>query len=234
MIKESNIRTAMLLGESSQELLNSKHITVFGIGGVGGNCIEALARSGIGGLHIVDSDRISKSNLNRQIIATKSNVGELKTDAMKKRIEEISDASVTTQSVFVLKDNVSNVVPQNTDYIIDCIDTITAKIALVQYANANNIPIISCMGMGNRTDSTAIRIGDLYSVNGDGLARTMKRELRKLNINKLTVAYSLETPKAPLPLEISTTRRSIPGSVAFVPSVAGISLAGYVIMSFFE
>lgn len=234
MIKECNIRTAMLLGENAQEILGSKHVTVFGIGGVGGNCIEALARAGIGRLHIVDADRVATSNLNRQIVATKNSIGELKTEAMKQRIEQISDAIVTFDSVFVTKDNVESVIPPETDYIIDCIDTVSAKIAIVKFAHKNNIPIISCMGMGNRTDSTAIRIGDLFAVTNDGLARTMRRELRKLNITELTVAYSPEVPKKPLPLETSEVRRSIPGSVSFVPPVAGISMAGHVVMSFFK
>lgn len=229
-INPTFIRTAMLLGQEAENILKNSHVCVFGIGGVGGHCIEALARAGVGYLHITDPDTVSLSNMNRQCAATKDFIGKPKTDSMKKRLKDVSDCIVTTSDLFVLPENIDTAVPKDTDYIVDAIDTVSAKLALVQYANDHSIPIVSCMGMGNRLDPTQIRTGDLFSVNGCPLARTMKRELRKRGIKKLCVAYSLESPMKPLALEVSDNpRRQIPGSCSFVPSAAGLAMASVVI-----
>lgn len=226
------IRSAMLLGTEAEEILKEAHVTVFGAGGVGGNCIEALSRCGIGNIHITDPDTVSLSNLNRQCAATKEYVGKFKVDSMKARIEAVSNCNVTTSRLFVLPENVETAVPQSTDFIVDAIDTVSAKTALIIYANEHNIPIISCMGMGNRIDPTQIRLGDIFSVNGCPLARTIKKELRKCSIGSLPVVYSLEPPKTPLPLEKDPNpRRQTPGSVSFVPPAAGLAMASFVVKS---
>lgn len=230
IIKESFIRTAMLFGESAQETLQKATVAVYGAGGVGGNCIEALARSGIGCIHITDPDTVALSNLNRQCAATKDSINKQKTTAMKNRVEAVSDCRVYTHDIFVLPNNIETSVPDDVDFIVDAIDTVSAKLALVKYANMHNINIISCMGMGNRVDPTLVRTGDLFSVAGCPLARVMRRELRKAGIFKLPVAYSLESPKTPLPLEVSDNpRKQIPGSCAFVPPAAGLAMASYVV-----
>lgn len=227
---ESFIRTAMLLGaESESRLLNAK-VAVYGAGGVGGHCIEALARSGVGKLHIVDNDTVSESNFNRQCAATKSFLGHLKTESMKARVNEVSNAAVTTAEIFVLPNNIESAVPPDTDFIVDAIDTVSAKIALIQYANEHNIPIISCVGMGNRLDPTEVRLGDISEVCGCPLARTLRRELKKKNILHLPVVYSREEPHAPLITVVNEhSARPVPGSCAFVPAAAGLALASYAV-----
>lgn len=231
-ISPAFLRTAMLLGTDAQQILHNASCAVYGAGGVGGTCIEALARCGIGHIHITDPDTVSESNLNRQCAATKSFMDRKKTDAMKSRVEDVSDCAVTVSDMFVLPENIDIAVPSGIDFIVDAIDTVSAKIALAKYASDHGIPIISCMGMGNRLDPTQIRIGDLFSVTGCPLARTIRRELRKAGISSLPVVYSLEVPQKPLPLENdNSSRRQVPGSTPFVPPAAGLAMAFFVVKS---
>lgn len=215
-------RTAALLGNEAEALLGEKLVTVFGLGGVGGHCAEALARGGIGSLHLVDADVFSESNLNRQLFATKRNIGRLKVEAAKERIEEVSDCFVTTEALFVTDENAAGAIPKNTDYIVDAIDTVTAKLALIRAAKERNIPVISCMGAGNRLDPTKFTVRDIYETSGCPLARVMRRELRKLGVDSLKVLFSTEEP-------IKNGASGIPGSVSYVPGAAGLALAGEVI-----
>ena len=228
---EAFLRTAMILGEDAEKRLNSCTVAVYGAGGVGGHCIEALARSGIGHIHITDSDIVSVSNLNRQCAATKQFMGMPKIKAMQRRVEAVSDAAVTVSDMFVLPENIESAVPQGVDFIVDAIDTVSAKIALAEYANAHNIPIIASMGMGNRLNPTLVRLGDLFDVKGCPLARVMRRELKKRGIGKLAVAYSEELPTAPAVINAdeSSNKKRIPGSSAFVPAAAGLAMAYYVV-----
>ena len=229
-ISEAFIRTAMLLGTEAEEKLQASKVAVYGAGGVGGHCIEALARCGIGRIHITDNDTVRISNLNRQCAATKPYIGKPKTEAMRHRIEETANTSVTTAELFVLPENINQAVPDDVDFIVDAVDTITAKLALVKYSFEHSIPIVSCMGMGNRLDPTQVRIGDLFSVTGCPLARVMRRELRKCGIYSLPVVYSLEPPLVPIPLEKSTKPgKQTPGSSAFVPAAGGLAMAYYVV-----
>ena len=223
------VRSAMVLGEGAEELLNSKSVAVFGLGGVGGMCCEALARSGIGRLLIIDGDTVVESNLNRQIIATKQTVGRNKTDARAGRIESISDCTVRKCNMFVMPDDVEAVLPSDIDYIVDAIDTVSTKLALIKYAYEKHIPMISCMGMGNRLDPTKIEIRDIYNTSVCPLARTIRIELRKAGIESLNVAFSTEIPVKPIPLEQAAGRRSTPGSTSFVPPAAGLAMASFVI-----
>lgn len=216
-------RAALLLDESKLTKLKQSKVALFGLGGVGGHCAEALARAGIGKLHIVDADVVSVSNLNRQLIATRQSIGKPKADICKSRLNDISDCEVTAVKEFLLWDNVKRLVPDDTDYIVDAVDTVTAKLALACEAKARMIPIISCMGTGNRLDPTAFIVTDIYKTSGCPLAKVMRRELKARGIERLKVVYSTETPVKPN----SNTR--VPGSVSFVPGVAGMILAGEVV-----
>ena len=239
-------RTQLLLGAEAMEKLAASRVAVFGIGGVGGAVCEALARSGVGALDLIDDDRVCLTNLNRQIIATRRTVGQFKADAMRERILEINpDAKVQVHKCFFLPENVDEFPFGEYDYIVDAVDTVTAKIALILTAKEKGIPVISCMGAGNKLDATAFRVADIYETRVCPLARVMRRELRKRGVDHLKVVYSEEVPIRPLEdMSIScrahcicppgtkrhcTDRRDIPGSVAFVPPVAGMILAGEVI-----
>ena len=228
-------RTRLLLGAEALDRLASSRVAVFGIGGVGGYVCEALARSGIGALDLIDKDRISLSNLNRQIIATHKTIGQLKTDVMKERILDINpNAKVVTHPCFFLPENAEEFPFEEYDYIVDAVDTVTAKLALVCKAAEKGIPIISSMGAGNKLDPTAFRVSDISKTKNDSLARVMRKELRKRGIDHLKVVYSEELPSSPQgePEEDAdplSSRRSTPGSVAYVPSVVGLILAGEVI-----
>lgn len=239
-------RTQLLLGAKAMEKLAASRVAIFGLGGVGGAACEALVRSGVGALDLIDDDRVCLTNLNRQIIATRRTVGQFKVDAMRERILEINpDAQVQIHKCFFLPENVDAFPFEEYDYIIDAVDTVTAKIALIMTAKEKNIPIISCMGAGNKLDATAFRVADIYETRVCPLARVMRRELRKRGVKQLKVVYSEEVPIRPLEdMSIScrthcicppgtkrhcTDRRDIPGSVAFVPPVAGMILAGEVI-----
>ncbi len=227
-------RTEILLGKSAVEHLSECRVAVFGIGGVGGYVCEALARSGVGAFDLIDNDTVCESNINRQIIATDKTVGMYKTDVMKERILEINpDAEVNTYKCFFLPENASDFPFEKYDYVVDAIDTVTAKIELVMQCSKLGIPIMSSMGAGNKLDPTMFRVSDIYKTNMDPLAKVMRRELKKRGIKKLKVVYSEEKPlqpiEAPAESDQTTKRRSIPGSTAFVPSVAGLIIAGEVI-----
>lgn len=239
-------RTQLLLGQTAIERLQGSRVAVFGIGGVGGYVCEALVRSGVGAFDLIDDDRVCLTNLNRQIIATRKTVGQYKADVMEARIHDINpNAQVTVHKTFFLPENAQDFPFDQYDYIVDAVDTVSAKIALVMEANARNIPIISSMGAGNKLDATAFRVADIYETKVCPLARIMCRELRKRGVERLKVVYSQEPPIRPIEdMSIScrthcicppgtkhkcTDRRDIPGSTAFVPSVAGLIIAGEVI-----
>lgn len=239
-------RTELLFGKAAMSTLANARVAVFGIGGVGGYSCEALARSGIGAFDLIDDDRICLTNLNRQIIATRKTVGQYKADVMKERILEINpNADVRVHKCFFLPETVDKFHFEEYDYIVDAVDTVTAKLELACKAKEYGTPIISCMGAGNKLDATAFRVADIYQTRVDPLARVMRRELKKRGVKSLKVVYSEEQPLRPIEdLAIScrshcicppgterhcTDRRDIPGSTAFVPSVAGLIIAGEVI-----
>lgn len=232
-------RTQLLFGAEALKKLTSCRVAVFGIGGVGGYAVEALARSGIGALDLVDNDKICLTNLNRQIYATHKTLGKYKVDAAAERIADINpECRVTTHKIFYLPETQFDFTVY--DYIIDAIDTVTGKISLVKRAKEAGVPIISSMGAGNKMDPTAFEVNDIFSTSVCPLAKVMRRELRKEKIDRLKVVYSKEEPKKPSG-ESETgygnqsicppdeKRRSIPGSNAFVPPVAGFIIAGEVI-----
>ena len=239
-------RTQLLLGESAMQELANKRVAVFGIGGVGGYACEALVRSGIGAFDLIDDDKVCLTNLNRQIIATRKTVGKYKTEVMKERMLEINpNVDVRIHNCFFLPENADKFPFDEYDYIIDAVDTVTAKISIIMKANELGIPVISSMGAGNKLDPTAFRVADIYKTRVCTLAKVMRRELKKRGVKKLKVVYSEEQPTRPIEdMSIScrtncicppgaehkcTERRDIPGSVAFVPSVVGLIIAGEVI-----
>ena len=227
-------RTERLFGREAMERLASSRVAVFGIGGVGGYVTEALARSGVGALDLVDHDCVSLSNLNRQIIALRSTVGMLKVDVARARILDINpDAVVRTWPVFYTPETAGDFDFRQYDYVVDAIDTVTGKIGLVMQAEEAGVPIISSMGAGNKIDPSAFAVADLFATSVDPLARVMRTELKKRGVKHLKVVYSREKPIVPRPAgdpeEPAASRRSVPGSCAFVPSAAGLMLAGEVI-----
>ena len=224
-------RTELLLGENAVEKLKKCRVAVFGVGGVGGYTTEALARSGIGKIDIIDNDTVSESNINRQIIALHSTVGKYKVDVMKERILDINpDAQVNAFRTFFMPETESEFDFTEYDYIVDAIDTVTGKIALAVKAQAAGTPIISSMGAGNKLDPTAFEVADIYKTSVCPLAKVMRRELKQRGIKKLKVVYSKEVPLSPAACEENEPhRRQTPGSTAFVPSVAGLIIAGEVI-----
>ena len=239
-------RTELLLGKDAMERLAASRVAVFGIGGVGGYVCEALVRSGVGAIDLVDDDRVCLTNLNRQLIATRKTVGRLKTEVMQERLQEINpNVKVQLHTCFFLPENADSFSFADYDYVVDAVDTVSAKLALVEQCAKTHTPIISCMGAGNKLDPTAFRVADIYKTRVDPLARVMRRELKKRGIRKLKVVYSEEQPLRPIEdMTIScrahcicppgtkrhcTDRRDIPGSTAFVPSVAGLILAGEVV-----
>ena len=228
-------RTRLLIGEEGMERLRRSRVAVFGIGGVGGYAVEALVRSGIGTLDLVDHDRISLTNLNRQLHATHQTIGKYKVDAAAERAHEINpDCIVYAHRTFFLPEKRDQFVFSEFDYVIDAIDTVTGKLALAEAAAAAGTPIISSMGAGNKTDPTAFRVADLYETTVCPLARIMRRECRKRGIDRLKVVYSTEPPTRPAgeaEEDGNPGRRDIPGSMAFVPSAAGLIIAGEVIRS---
>lgn len=224
-------RTEILLGKEAMERLFSSRVAVFGLGGVGGSCAEALARAGIGALDLIDNDEVSVTNINRQIIATFDTVGKKKTEAMKERIASISPAcEVRTYDMFFLPENQDTFDFSGYDYVVDAVDTVTAKLSLIQRAKEAGVPIISSMGAGNKLDPASFRVADIYATSVCPLAKVMRRECRKRGIRSLKVVYSTEEALVP---EESTagdgSGRSTPGSVAFVPAVAGLIIAGEVV-----
>lgn len=227
---EKFIRTGLLLGEDGLRRLAEARVAVFGIGGVGGHAVEALARSGVGRLDLVDKDTVSVSNINRQIIATTRTVGKYKTQVMRERILEINpQAEVITHDCFFLPETAEDFIFRDYDYVVDAVDTVTAKIELVMKAQEAGIPIISSMGAGNKLYPSQLEVADIYETSVCPLARVMRRELKKRGVSKLKVVYSREEPMHPLTQKDEETGKVIPGSVAFVPSVAGLIIAGEVI-----
>ena len=233
-------RTQLLIGEDGLNRLQDSTVMVFGVGGVGSHCIEALARSGVGRLIVIDSDTVSLTNINRQSIAYHSTIGRMKTEVMRERIRDIDPAiTVRTYETFVLPENLAELLDQekkNTDgkidYIIDAIDTVSAKIALVEEAQKRDIPLISSMGTGNKLHPELFEIADLADTSVCPLCRVMRRELKQRGITHLKVLYSKEKPvdvSGRITGEDSGARRSLPGSISFVPPVAGLLIAGEVI-----
>lgn len=261
MMQEQFSRTELLLGREAMERLEKSRVAVFGVGGVGGYVCEALARSGVGAFDLVDNDKVSLTNLNRQIIATRKTIGRSKVEVMRERILEINPkADVRVHDCFFLPENADAFPFGEYDYVVDAVDTVTAKIALVMRAQKEDIPIISSMGAGNKLDAAAFRVADIYETKVCPLAKVMRRELKKRGVESLKVVYSEEIPLSPNEIQalyegektdtdkavIKSTdmeseesyadsqnrdarRRSIPGSIAFVPSVAGLIIAGEVI-----
>lgn len=232
---ERFIRTQMLLGEEALQRLEHARVAVFGLGGVGGYVVEALARSGIGALDFIDHDRVSRSNINRQILADETTIGQLKTEVARERAARINpQVRVQTYPVFYLPETAEQFDFRRYDYVVDAIDTVTAKISLILQAREAGVPVISAMGAGNKLDPTAFRVADIYQTFGCPLAKVMRQELRKRGVERLKVVFSPEPPLTPLPLTENeepggSHKRQTPGSVAFVPSVAGLILAGEVI-----
>lgn len=229
-------RTRRVIGSEGMERLKRAVVMVLGVGGVGGQCIEALARSGVGHLILVDADRVSETNINRQIIALHSTIGRLKTEVMKERILDICpETRVTTYETFVLEENLQEIMQIRPDYIVDAIDTVSAKLALAKYCQEEGIPLISSMGTGNKLDPSRFEITDISKTSVCPLCKVMRRECRNRGIKKLRVLYSKEEPRTPEETkEIVEGKRSIPGSVAFVPPVAGLMLAAEVVRELSE
>ncbi len=234
-MKEQFSRTENLLGKGSTERLKHCRVAVFGIGGVGSYVVEALARAGIGAIDLIDSDRVAESNINRQIIALHSTLGQLKVNAAADRISDINpDCKVTVHPFFYCPDTAYNFDFNNYDYIVDAIDTVSAKIDIIVRAKHQNIPVISSMGTGNKLDATAFRVTDIYNTKVCPLARIMRSNLKKLGVKNLKVVFSEEIPKALQKGEMLSDTVKIdghkaPASVPFVPSVAGLIIAGEVI-----
>ncbi len=224
---DQNERTIRLIGADAFEKLQSSKVVVVGLGGVGGHCAEALARAGVGRLHLVDNDTINETNLNRQIVATKRSVGWKKTAAMKERLADVSDCIVTTSDTFVLAHTVEEAIPKDADFIVDAIDTLSGKLALVQFARENEIPVVSAMGAGNRLDPSRFSVKDVYETSGDALARKMRQALRKMNVERLPVVVSDEPPHV-------EKGQTLIGSLAPVTASAGLCLAGYVLKKLME
>jgi len=232
-------RTALLFGEDGMKRLQNAHVAVFGVGGVGGYAVEALARSGIGKIDIFDDDTVSVTNINRQIIATTKTVGQYKVDVMKERILSINpDAQVNAYRCFYMPDNSSEYDFGAYTYIVDAIDTVTGKIEIIMKANEKNVPVISVMGAGNKLDPTQFEVADIYKTTVCPLARTMRREMKKRGVKKLKVVYSKEEPAIKgiandesdeISQRGGNPKKVVPASNAFVPAVAGLVAAGEVI-----
>ena len=230
-MREEFSRTEMLLGADAMDRLARSRVAVFGVGGVGGYVCEALARSGVGALDLIDKDKVAVSNINRQIIATRETVGREKTEVMRERILSINpEARVRVYPCFFLPENADSFPFGEYDYVVDAVDTVTAKIALVMKAGECHIPIISSMGAGNKLDGSLFHVTDIYQTKVCPLARVMRRELKKRGVKELKVVYSEEKPILPKgePESGDETRKS-PGSTAFVPSAAGLLIAGEVV-----
>lgn len=234
-------RTEMLIGETGMNRLRHARVAVFGVGGVGGYVVEALARSGVGKLDLIDDDKVAVSNLNRQIIATVQTIGQYKVDVAKERVLSIyPEAEVRTYRTFYMPDTAQQFDFSEYDYVVDAIDTVTGKLSLAEQAERAKVPIISSMGAGNKLDAAAFQVADIYETAVCPLAKVMRRELKKRGISKLKVVYSQEKPLVPVRKEQAETcaeqtevrqdkKRQTPGSISFVPSVVGLIIAGEVI-----
>ena len=231
-------RTELLLGREAMDKLAETRVAVFGVGGVGGYVCEALVRSGVGAFDLIDNDTVSLTNLNRQIIATRKTIGRYKTEVMKERILDINqEADVRIHNCFFLPENADEFDFTQYDYVVDAVDTITAKISIIMKAKEAGVDVISSMGAGNKLDASMFRVSDIYKTKVCPLAKVMRRELKKRGVKKLKVVYSEEPPIelqneyvcSPEEMEKMAGRRAIPGSTAFVPSVAGLIIAGEVV-----
>jgi tRNA A37 threonylcarbamoyladenosine dehydratase len=245
MAQHALSRTELLIGKEALDKLKNSKVVVFGIGGVGSFTVEALARAGVGKLILVDDDTICLTNLNRQIHATTKTISKSKVETMKERVLEINrKCEVTTFETFVKEDNIGDIISEDTDYVVDAIDTVSSKIALVLWCKEHNISIMSSMGTGNKLDPTRFRVADIYKTKVCPLAKVMRYELKKRNVDSLKVVYSEELPMKPKQDEVitckegcvctsgskkCTVKRQIPGSISFVPPVAGMIIAGEVI-----
>ena len=233
MSQEEFSRTERLFGAEAMAILARSRVAVFGVGGVGGYVVEALARSGVGALDLIDSDRVSLSNLNRQILALHSSVGRYKVEVAAERVHDINPAcTVRTWPVFFLPEMRTQFVFRDYDYVVDAIDTVTGKLALIEAAREAGVPILCSMGAGNKTEASAFEVADLYETTACPLARVMRRECRRRGIEHLKVVYSRETPLRAAAAEGEAPpegRRDIPGSTAFVPGAAGLIAAGEVV-----
>ena len=226
-------RTELLFGSEAITRLQNAHVAVFGIGGVGGYTVEALARSGVGSFDLIDNDTVALTNLNRQIIATLDTVGQPKVEVMAKRIASINpDAKVNCRQCFFLPENQHEFDISQYDYVVDAVDTVAAKIAIVLAAKAAGVPVISSMGAGNKVNPAMFEVADIYKTKVDPLARVMRQAMKKNNIKKLKVVYSQELPLIPINEELDSEclaeapiRRALPGSNAFTPTVAGLIIA---------
>ena len=244
-------RTQLLLGEEAIEKMSNSRVAVFGIGGVGRYVCEALVRSGVGAFDLIDDDKVCLTNLNRQIIATRKTVGKYKVDVMKERMLDINPkVDVRVHKCFFLPENADDFPFEEYDYVVDAVDTVTAKLEIIVRAKSLNIPVISAMGAGNKLDASRFKVADIYKTQMDPLAKVMRRELKKRNIKHLKVVYSDEQPIKPLEdMSIScrincicppgaankcTERRDIPGSTAFTPAVAGLIMAGEIVKDLSE
>ena len=237
---EQFLRTQLLIGEDGLEKLSKSRVAVFGIGGVGGFVVEALARAGVGAIDLIDNDTVSKTNLNRQIIALHSTIGKNKTELAKERILDINpECLVTVHNLFYLPETAHKIDVSDFDYVVDAVDTVTAKLHLIEKAKKKGVPIISSMGTGNKLDPTLFKVSDIFETNTDSLARVIRKELKKRGIDSLKVVYSEEkSVRADKKLLEKTmeeelgegsSRRDVPGSISFVPSVAGLIIASEVI-----
>lgn len=219
---EQHERTVRLIGPEAFQKLQESCVAVAGLGGVGGHCAEALARAGVGKLHLIDCDVVNITNLNRQIAASRHTLGWKKTDAMMERLSDVSDCAMTCSEIFIAPETVALALPENADFIVDAIDTLSGKLALVRFASERGVPIVCSMGAGNRLDPSRFSVKDIYETSGDPLARRMRQELRKMGIASLPVVASDEPPR----VEKGQTQI---GSLAPVTASAGLCLAGYVI-----
>lgn len=240
-------RTELLIGKEKMDMLANSKVVVLGVGGVGSFCAEGLARSGVGTIVLVDDDNVCLTNLNRQVHATNKTIGLKKTNAMKERLLDINpNINVICYDTFLNKDNIGEVIPLDADYVVDAIDTVTAKIATVLFCEENGIELISCLGTGNKFDPLQFEITDIYKTSVCPLAKVMRHELKKRKVKKLKVLYSKEIPTKPKTGDVisckegcvctgdnkkCTIRRQIPGSMSYVPPVAGLTLSGHVINS---
>ncbi len=239
-------RTELLIGKEGIEKLKNSKVAIFGIGGVGSFVVEGLVRAGVENFVLIDDDKICLTNLNRQIIATRKTIGKYKADVAKERILEINpNANVEVYKEFYMPDSKTNIINKELSYVVDCVDTVTAKIGIIMQAKKENIPVISSMGTGNKLDPTKFEITDIYKTNICPLAKVMRKELRKRNIESLKVIYSEEEPIKPDDTSSSscktncicppgtkrkcTIRNQVPGSISFVPSVAGLMIAGEIV-----
>lgn len=245
MLQHPLSRTELLIGAEGLNKLRESKVMVFGVGGVGSFAVEALTRAGVGTLILVDDDTVCLTNLNRQIHATYDTISKVKVDVMKERILSINKkCNVITHQVFVTKDNIAELIPEDVDYVIDAIDTVSAKLGLAEYCYKNNIKIISSMGTGNKFDPTRFKVTDIYKTSVCPLAKVMRYELKKRGVKKLKVVFSDEIPTKPKVEDVVTcktgcvctggtkkcaAKRQIPGSISFVPPVAGMILGGEVI-----